>query len=1116
MSTPQKRFWSEAHKPGRVFQPTSNSIGRVAPRIGDGSLLRGKSLAVTEGMTPNGVGYDLDSEELPSKIERLEDELYEYQYNMGLLILEKKGWSAKFEELKQALVDTTDKFKREQAAHLIAISGAEQQEEKLRSTLGYEKQCAVDLKEAVQEMRSEIAEMQLRADSKLADANELVNSVDAKYLDVEAQQRAIEARLAEVSRKSSELERKSREVESQESSLRKERLSIVAGKEAHDTSLSKQRDELRVWERKLDEEEEWLSNDLRIVKERDEREGHSDRISEQKIKDLREAQRKIDEANSILKRKEDDIAGRQAKMILMEKEFVATKENLLLKEEELQTLDEKLNEREKVEIPKLLSEHNTILDAKRCEFELEAEQRRKAVDEELKSKVIELERKEVDVKHMEEKFAKREQALDKKSEKLKEKEAEFESKSKALMEKEKSLKSEVENLEGEKAQLGTEKERLLNLKAELDHVKAANDKQFLKISEEKEQLQISEDERSDYIRLQSELKKEIERCRSREELLLQEVEDLKQRKENFEREWDELDEKKFGIDKEQKSISDEKEKFEKQKQLKEERIKRDKKAMDDLIKKELESLELAKASLKTNLEHERLLMVEKAQTDRNLLLDDIEVKKSALENSLQKAQEEMDRDLQKKTRRFEEEKQRALKDVNLLRDAAKREMEDMEVERSRLEKDREQLDENKKQLQQQQIEMREDIDMLGDLSMKLKVYREQFIKEKEQFMSFVEQHKGCSNCGETTFQFQLADLSSLQETGNANADNGTLASDERLEGERPVTTPSQRVSPVSWLQKCTTKIFKLSPLKRGQLVKDLDEAAPATDKVDVLDDEQELSFSYGNHSFDDLSNTNSRSLELPEVPQPSDLKKHGQRHKRTRGKVSRTSTMKAVVEEAKVILGEPNMAEDSVRSESHGESGHADKVAHQGRGRKRNRGQASQTTASELDGNESDGHSDSIITGKRKKSRAGAVPVETRYNLRRSKRVAMVNVKATSDLNNENEQGEATGVVHVEDRDIATVNAGTSVGGAATEHGESRQHVKQSEEAAEHLDGEAHEEPDVTMSEEVSGRMEMHWENSEQCSSKSRGGDEGDDEEESEHHPGEASIGKKLWTFFTT
>ncbi|CAL1405426.1 unnamed protein product [Linum trigynum] len=474
----------------------------------------------------------------------------------------------------------------------------------------------------------------------------------------------------------------------------------------------------------------------------------------------------------------------------------------------------------------------------------------------------------------------------------------------------------------------------------------------------------------------------------------------------------------------------------------------------------------------------------------------------------------MDRDLQEKARRFEEEKQRDLKDVNLLRDAARREMENMELERSRLANDREQLIENKKQLQQQQLEMREDIDKLGDLSRKLKVYREQFIREKEQFMSFVEQHKGCSNCGETTFQFQLSDLSSLQETGNSNAENGNLASDERLEGERPATTPSQSVSPVSWLQKCTTKIFKLSPLKPAQLDKYLDEAAPSTDKVNVLDDEQELSFAFRNDSLDDLSNTKSRSLVLPELSQPSDLKKHDQRQKRTRGKVSTTSTVKAIVEDAKAILGEPNVAEDSLRSESHEESGLADKVTHQGIGRKRNRGQASQTTASELGGNESDVQSDSIITGKRKKSRVGAAPVETRYNLRRSKRDAVVNVKATPDLNNENEQGEATGVVHVENRDIMIVNAGTSVEGAATEHGESRPYVKQREEAAECLDSEAHEELDVTMSEEVNGRMEMDRGNSVEYSSQSTGDDE--DEEESEHNPGEASIGKKLWTFFTT
>ncbi|KAK6134060.1 hypothetical protein DH2020_032205 [Rehmannia glutinosa] len=766
--------------------------------------------------------------------------------------------------------------------------------------------------------------------------------------------------------------------------------------------------------------------------------------------DKREWERQLQEGEERLCQNRRHINERE------EKEAESIRTNLDRKEKELISLTEKLSSRERVEIQNLLDEHISALDIKKKEFELEMEEKRKLLEEEIKVKHDDLDKKASEYNHMEEKLKKQEQALEKKSDRVKEKEKDIELKLKGLKEKEKALKLEEKNL--------------------------------------------------DLLRRET----EIERYRQMKDMLIKETDDLKQDKKKFEEEWEALDEKRSELARDLQQLEQEKKMIEKLKHCEEKQLEERKIANDDYIKRELETLRLEQESFAATMKHEQSVL-EEAQNEHNQLLNDLETRKRDLEADMLNKEEEMERTLQEREREFQEKTEREHTRISHLKELVQKEMEDMRSEKNRLEKDKQNNALSKRQLEEQQLEMQKDINELGVLSQKLKLQRQQFIKERSRFVSFIETLKSCQNCGDMARDYMLSVLHITELDDKEASPLGEellekVASYEvnakKTPGENDPKS-SESAGRISWLlRKCTPRF--LSPTKKVRDVpsQNLDQALSDT-LADAADN-------IGGPSMQAGTAAQAESVEGDRgVQEVSDDPQHSE------DGINRTRSVKAVVEDAEAFLrrksGDEEQNKDalaSVNEESRGDSSLAGKAASTAP-RKRTRAQSSKMTGSE-DAYDSEGRSESVTAGGRRKRRQIGTPAvpnagKPRYNLRRhttkGKGVAASTEKevgdatvsrdneitsappeeVTSQIGNPAELVQVTSYKNIQTQTVSIDRVVTIQSSAAT------------------IDENADD-----AGEEVSGTPEYNRD------------EDDDDENEDDDNPGEASIPKKLWTFFTS
>ncbi|XP_074585001.1 nuclear matrix constituent protein 1a-like [Curcuma longa] len=853
MFTPQKKGWSLSPSIRDFNENGLGSPSNPQGRVGGPSSLKGKGKSVVEeprppqtllgengGDTIGGWGAEVeawrhfrdaglldesvlqrkDREALIQRINGLEKELHEYQYNLGLLLIEKKDLIAKYEEVRQALAEAGEILKREKAAHLIVISEYEKREEKWQKDLGIEKQKVAVLEKDLRDVHSEIAEVKFTSEKKLAEAQALEAGLEEKYLEVEAKAHAADAKLAEASRRSSELDRKLDDLQSQKRKLEKEYLSLTSEQKAHEKDLTKQREDLLSWERKLQDSQKRLVDGQRLLNEREDKACELDKMLKRKQREIEDAEKLIEASKNSLKLEEDDISIRLSSLASKEKEAEIKFESVEKKEQELFLREEKLNAREKVEIQKLLDDHNALLDSKRHEFELEMEKRRKAFDEETKIKVIELEGKKMEIGHKEEKITERENLLEVKALKLKEMEKDVDSKSQVLKKWEESIKAAERKLEKENHQLKSDRQELLKSISEVESMKTAIEAEKEQILKEEERLRLTRQEREEHNLLQLKLKQEIENYKLMKDSLDRQREDLRQQREKFEKEWELLDEKQLALEFDVKKVDEDREKFEKWRIDEEERITNE--AQEERISMEHKwgDLRRKKEIFEKTMEREKLDVHEMLECERAAMSRDLEHRKLELENEMEKMREAMEKDLQDRENEFQRKKASELNEMKSLSSANELTSRILKADQEQFEKEKDYLFACRKKLENDQLEIQKDIDALHSLSMELKEQREHFVKEREHFLAMAQQCKICKNCG---FQIHDVDLLSLQDTGVIQLPR--LISEDNLKPKNSETT-QQVISPsmtpgggLSWLQKCS-RLFNFSPTRKFENVED--------------------------------------------------------------------------------------------------------------------------------------------------------------------------------------------------------------------------------------------------------------------------------------------------------
>lgn len=758
-----------------------------------------------------------DKAALIAYISRLESEIYDYQHNLGLVLLERKELTLKHEQLRASSESAEIMYKRERASQQSALAEARKREENLKKSLGIQKEFVANLEKALHDMRGETAETKNSYETKLAEALKMMDSAQKKLDEAEEKLFAAKSLEIESTRVHNTALRSLQDLEDREDQLRRYRISNELVYEAKEKDISLQRKSLNDTKKILHDKEQVLLTEQTLLNQRDENILERLTFVTQSEKRLEEDRLILESERMVLMEERNNLVLKM-EGIASREEAIIQKETLLDKREsELLIFQETIANKERAEIDRLNQEHEMALERRKLECETEIENKRLAYEAEMEEKITLLDQRERALSEQELAFAQREQNVDLRLAELASMEEALSGRSGQLKVEEGKLLSHRETVHIE---LQKEREEIQKMKLDLEKEKVFFEEEKQDAIQAQQNLAITQADRDDLLTLQMKLKEEIDNLRAQKKELMADADRLQGEKERFEIEWELIDEKKEELQKEAARISEERRLITEHLKSESDVIKQEKEKLRAQFRNNSETLSREHEEFMSKMQREHASWLSTIQLEREDLTRDIDNQRMELLNSAKAKQMEIDSYLREREEEFEQKKSKELEYINSQKDTINSKLEHAALELQKLEDERKDAALEREKREQELSEIKTTIEALNNQREKLQEQRKLLHSDREAITEQIQQLNVLEELKTDSENKQLC----LTECGKSKMnDNGLPPGEDHHATPKNCSSPkllerklevSPSVStPISWVRKYAQVIFKRSPEK---------------------------------------------------------------------------------------------------------------------------------------------------------------------------------------------------------------------------------------------------------------------------------------------------------------